>query len=431
MKKKILTLALTLLLALSLCAPVMAVSEYGVIYDETEALGSQSLTYQGEEMLPALIRTVGIDIRVDVLVGSEYDSVDEAATNIYTKYGYGYGDEKKGITLTIQLEDLGNGSYAMASDDEWGVYAYFGEDYEGSLELVTAVNKAVAPYMALQAWNGEDMTMSATALTQAVQEMAAAISSYGGTQAPDTEDDGEGEGNDGYDTMRYVFDVADMLSYDQWRELEDRAAEISEKHNCGVYFAFVEDYTETGADDIYEAAYSIYHSSKLGMGENRDGIFVVLSMKERDYAMFVYGEYGEYAFSEYGCEQLEGEFLSYFGSDDWYRGVSAYLEACDEYLTLADEGKPVRINALWSIGIAVVMSFMVSGAICVKLKRKMVNVKEKTEANAYVTADGLILTGQSDNYTHTTETRTKIEKSSSGGTSSRGGGGGHGRSGKF
>ncbi len=425
MKKKILTLALVLLLALSLCAPVMAVSEYGVIYDETDALGSQSLTYQGEEMLPALIRTVGIDIRIDVLVDSEYNSVDEAATNIYTNYDYGYGDENKGLSLTIQLEDLGNGAYAMKSEDEWGVYVYLGDDYEGSLELATAVNNAVEPYMALQAWNGEDMTMSATALSQAVQAMAAAISSCAGTQVPETEDDGEDN------TMRYVFDVADMLSYDQWRELEDRAAEISQKHSCGVYFAFVEDYTETGADDIYEAAYSAYHSSKLGMGEDRDGIIVVLSMKERDYAMFVYGEYGEYAFSEYGCEQLEGEFLSYFSSNDWYGGVSAYLEACDEYLTLADEGKPVRINAMWSIGIAVAMSFMVSGAVCTKLKKKMVNVKEKTEANAYVTAGGLILTGQSDNYTHTTETRTKIEKSSSGGTSSRSGGGGHGRSGKF
>ncbi len=425
MKKKILTFALVLLLVLSLCAPVMAVSEYGVIYDETDALGSQSLTYQGEEMLPALIRTVGIDIRVDVLVDSEYGSVDEAATNIYTKYGYGYGDENKGLSLTIQLEDLGNGAYAMESEDEWGVYVYLGDDYEGSLELATAVNNAVGPYMALQAWNGEDMTMSATALSQAVQAMAAAISSCAGTQVPETEDDGEDN------TMRYVFDVADMLSYDQWRELEDRAAEISETHNCGVYFAFVEDYTETGADDIYEAAYSAYHSSKLGMGEDRDGIIVVLSMKERDYAMFVYGEYGEYAFSEYGCEQLEGEFLSYFGNDDWYGGVSAYLEACDEYLTLADEGKPVRANAMWGICLGVVLSFMVSGAVCTKLKKKMVNVQEKTEANAYVTAGGLALTEQSDIYTHTTETRTKKEKSSSGGSVSRSGGGGHGRSGKF
>ena len=32
----------------------MAAMEYGVIYDETESLGSQELTMQGEQALPAL-----------------------------------------------------------------------------------------------------------------------------------------------------------------------------------------------------------------------------------------------------------------------------------------------------------------------------------------------------------------------------------------
>ena len=40
MKKKISTFALILLLALSLCTPALAATEYGVIYDETDELGS-------------------------------------------------------------------------------------------------------------------------------------------------------------------------------------------------------------------------------------------------------------------------------------------------------------------------------------------------------------------------------------------------------
>ena len=437
MKKNISILALVLVLALSLCVPAMAASEYGVIYDETESLGSQTLTYQGEEMLPALIRTAGMDIRVDVLVGSEYDSVDEAAASIYTKYGYGYGDENKGVTLTIQLEDLGSGSYAMASDDEWGVYAFLGEDSEGSQELADAVRAAVEPYMALRAWNGEDMTMSATALTQAVQAMAEAVSSYGGTEPSETVDD----------TMRYVFDMSDLLSYDEWRELEDRAADISQRHSCGVYCALVDDFTESGFDDVYEAAYQIYHANELGAGEDRDGIFVLLSMAERDYAMFVYGDSAEYAFNEYGQEQLEGEFLGDFGSDDWYGGISHYLDACDEYLTQAEAGSPVSggsgggseasepASPAWGMGLMTVLSCMIAGAVCVRLKRKMRTVYPKAEANAYVAAGGLRLTEEYDRYTHTTKTRRKIEKerSSGGGgsTRSRSGGGGSGRSGKF
>ncbi len=432
MKKKISVLALVLVLVLSLCVPVMAASEYGVVYDETESLGSQTLTYQGEEMLPAVIRTVGMDIRVDVLVGSEYDSVDEAAASIYTDYGYGYGDENKGVTLTIQLEDLGSGSYAMASDDEWGVYAFHGEGSEGSLELADAVRAAVEPWMAEQAWNGGDMTMSATALTQAVQAMADAVAAYstGGDAEPEETAD---------NTMRYVYDISDLLSYEEWRELEDRAADISLRHSCGVYAVLVDDFTEYGdSGDVYETAGHIYRANELGMGEDRDGIFVLLSMAERDYAMFVYGDSAEYAFNEYGQEQLEGEFLGDFGSDDWYDGVSHYLDACDEYLTQAEAGVPVTGGSepavpLWGIGLSVVISCLIAGAVCAMLKRKMYTVHPKAEANAYVAIGGLHLTEQYDRYTHTTKTRRKIEKehSSDGSTGSRSGGGGCGRSGKF
>ncbi len=52
----------------------------------------------------------------------------------------------------------------------------------------------------------------------------------------------------------------------------------------------------------------------------------------------------EYAFNKYGQEQLEGCFLGDFGNDDWYGGISHYLDACDEYLAKADAGHPVRAN---------------------------------------------------------------------------------------
>ena len=60
----------------------------------------------------------------------------------------------------------------------------------------------------------------------------------------------------------------------------------------------------------------------------------------------------------------------------------------------------------------------------------MKSVHQKAEADAYITAGGLHLTKQYDRYTHTTETRTKIQKESSGdsggSTYSESGGGGSG-----
>ena len=65
---------LGLLMSLFLVTPALAAAEYGVIYDETEQLRSEPLVYAGETTLPALTQQYGIDLRVDVLAQSDYDT---------------------------------------------------------------------------------------------------------------------------------------------------------------------------------------------------------------------------------------------------------------------------------------------------------------------------------------------------------------------
>ena len=459
MKKTSWVFALILLLSLSLCPPAAAVTEYGVIYDETESLGSQTLGMQGEETLPQLTEALGIDLRVDVLTLIDDDNIGDAAAWLYEEYGYGYGADREGVTLTILMEplDVETYTYAMPTHNGWYVYANLSEARGSSQELADAVSDAVAPYMVERAWNGEDMTMSATALTQAVDAMAVAAEDYILTHCPPGTS-GEETGTETAEPskppqapqpstfpespeipetpgqnsvkMQYVFDLSDLLSYEEWEKLETRAQDISRRHNCGVYFALVDDYTDYGDGSVYEVTWQLYHGSELGMGEKRDGIIVLLSMAERDYAMFVYGENAEYAFNEYGQEQLEEAFLDDFGDDDWYGGISHYLDTCDAYLTQAETGKPVRPASWPKILMATGISCAVAGAVCFLLMRSMKSVRQKAEADTYLTQGGLQLTEQYDRYTHTTETRTKIEKNDSG-SSSESGGGGSGRSGKF
>lgn len=440
MNKKFTALLMALLLALSLCVPAAASVEYGSIFDETEELCSAELTYQGEQKLPQLAKNLGIDLRVDVFTDEGLepdDTVSDIATFIYGNYDYGLGEDREGVSLTLLMKTQPDGSYALAEND-WCVYAFLSETRGSSQELSDAVYAAIKPYMAAQAWNGEDMTMSATALSQAVDAMMKAASDYILANCPP---DNSGEVTEtqtpeqtGVD-MKYIFDNSDLLTFDEWEKLEARAADISQRHGCGVYVAFVDDFTEYGyGNDVYKTTYQLYHANELGMGDDRDGIIILLSMAERDYAMFVYGTYAETAFNSYGQEKLEKAFLGNFKEDDWYGGVSNYLSTCDEYLTRADAGKPVRESPALLIAIAVVASCLLSGAICLFLKRSMKTVHQKVEANEYVAPGGLQLSKQYDRYTHTTEVRSKIsssDDSSSSGTSSCSGGGGSGRSGKF
>ena len=57
MRKKCPVFALIFLLTLLFYTPASAATEYGVIYDETDALGSQTLKMQGEQTLPQLTET--------------------------------------------------------------------------------------------------------------------------------------------------------------------------------------------------------------------------------------------------------------------------------------------------------------------------------------------------------------------------------------
>ena len=436
MKKAYTALALAFLLALSLCTPAMAAMEYGVIYDETESLGSQELTMQGEQTLPQLSQALGLDLRVDVLTQNSYDGLGDAAAGIYEEYDYGYGEHKEGVTLTILLEAQDGDTYRMVDENDWCVYARLSDERGNGQELSGAVYDAVQPYMAARAWNGEDMTMSAVALTQAVDAMAETAEDYILTNCPPAgsgEDVGVEEPVQGSVTMQYVFDVADLLPYEKWEKLEARAEAISQKQDCGVYFALVDDYTEYGNGSVFEVTYQLYHGSELGMGSGRDGIIVLLSMAERDYAMFVYGEYAEYAFNEYGREMLEERFLGNFGDNDWYGGISNYLSGCEEFLAKAEADDPVRPSYWPRIAMMTALSCLTAGIVCYILLRGMKTVRPGAKADAYVAAGGLQLTEQRDQFIHTTVTRTALQKQSSGGGSTRSesGGGGSGRSGKF
>ena len=438
MKRKMTALLTALLLVLALGFPAMAAMEYGAVYDETEALGSVELTYQGEQKLPQLTEALGVDLRVDVFTdeGVEDTSVSDIAVYVYENSGYGCGAQEDGVSLTLLLRGTEDGVYTL-SESDWCVYALLDTARGSAQDLSGIVHDAVSPYMDERAWNGEDVTMSATALSQAVDAMAESVENYIRANAvPDvTGENTESQTQEPTDAdMNYIFDLSDQLSYEEWAELEARASDISQRHGCGVYAAFVDDFTEYGGgNDVYTTTYQLYHASELGMGADRDGIIILLSMDDRDYAMFVYGDHAEYAFDRYGQKELEDAFFGYFGDNDWYGGVSHYLDTCDEYLTRAEEGKPVRKNTLPMYLIVVAASCAIAGGICLMLKWQMKTVHKKAEANEYVAAGGLNLTKQYDRYTHTTETRRKIhdDSDSDSGTSSCSGGGGSGRSGKF
>ena len=244
----------------------------------------------------------------------------------------------------------------------------------------------------------------------------------------------------------HITDDAGILTSDENSELEAYAQSVSETYGVGVYIVIVNDYSDY-YDDPYETAYQIYHEYTLGEGDDRDGLILLLSMDNRKFATFFYGPQAEYAFDAYGQELLEHYFLDDFRADDWANGCRHFLSGCEYFLSQAADGAPIREDDYSSdsdssgssfrviswrvIGLIAFGSMFFSLIVCVLLKSKMKSVRKASAANAYVSGD-LNLTASHDQFTHTTETRTRIEReSSSGGSHAESGGGGSGRSGSF
>ena len=229
-----------------------------------------------------------------------------------------------------------------------------------------------------------------------------------------------------------VTDTVGLLTSEEDWALEEQAERISARYGVGIYLLIIEDYS-VYYDDPYETAWQFYHQFTLGEGANRDGVILMMSMSNRKYATFFYGPKAEYAFDAYGQEKMEEEFLDEFREDDWYDGFENYIEVCGEYLAKAEAGKPVRESPVGTIAIAALISCVIALVVCLILKGRMKTVRKGAHADAYV-AGNLNLTDSRDQFTHITETRTKIERESSSGSSgssSHSGGGGSGRSGSF
>ena len=225
--------------------------------------------------------------------------------------------------------------------------------------------------------------------------------------------------NEGY--RYYVSDVARVFEEDDWQRLERAAQQTSEKYGCGVYIAILDDYKTYGTYasfwDFSEAFYTRY---RYGMGEEKNGILLILSMKERDYSLIAYGSDAHYAFTDYGKEVLEESFLDDFRHNDWYEGCRDFLNGCEEMLAKAARGEPVDVDYesrngipdTVSTAIVVFVPLLAAFGSCEGMRRQMKPVSRKSRADDYILPGGINLNIQRDTFVNRTVTRTVIKNES-------------------
>lgn len=235
----------------------------------------------------------------------------------------------------------------------------------------------------------------------------------------------------------YVFDDAQLLDEQQEQQLNELAAKYTEKYNCGLYIATVDDYRTYGYDAM-DAAMTIYQEHDMGAGSDKDGALLLLSMSERDYSLICYGTRGNRVFNENAREDIEQSFLPYFRNNDWYSGFRAYLQSSGDTLSCGGLEQTAAGFDLKHTATGLILVLVCPAAIALivvmVLKSQMKSVRTGSQARQYMVEGSEKLRVRDDVFTHTTESRRRIEQprsTSSGGRSSSSRGGFSGTSGKF
>lgn len=201
---------------------------------------------------------------------------------------------------------------------------------------------------------------------------------------------------------RHVFDEASILTYDEIKEFEAKAKELTDWYGCGVYLIT---FPSLDGMEAWELNELLYAELQEYYGAGEDVVILTLAMEERQYDIMAHG-YGNTAFTDYGKDVMAERFLDDFGSDDWYGGFSDYLDTCEEFLKMAAYGEPFDVGAdgdslganLFGVVIATIVSCVIALVICLIFRAQMKTARLATEAHDY--QKELNLTNHYDRFSH-------------------------------
>ena len=236
----------------------------------------------------------------------------------------------------------------------------------------------------------------------------------------------------------YVTDAAGLLTNEQVMALEAQAKQIAENYGCAPYILVVDDFrVYEDTYDIYEAGMNLYERWELGYGPEKNGLLLILSMAERDYALVTYGSVTHQAFTDFGQDYLSEQFLDNFRQNDWAGGFQDYLDTSAWLLEQAKNGTPYDVNSVEEEPVfnffIILIPMAMALVVCVVLMFQMKTANLKTEAGDYMVPGGTDMRVVQDIFTHRTVTRQVIQQNENkgGGGTTVNSRGFSGKSGKF
>lgn len=211
-------------------------------------------------------------------------------------------------------------------------------------------------------------------------------------------------------------DAANLLSESEKTDLLEKLDEISERQQLDVTVVTVDNLgsyntASACADDIYD-------NSGYGVGPEKDGLLLLISVSDRDWAISTCG-YAVTAFTDAGIDCIGEKITPDLSKGDYAAAFIKYTKLCDEFITQAKSGKPYDsenlpkepLSLIW-IPVSVIIGFITSLIAVGVMKSKLKTVRFKAEANSYLKNGSLNITDSSDLFLYNTVSRTAKPKDS-------------------
>lgn len=129
-----------------------------------------------------------------------------------------------------------------------------------------------------------------------------------------------------------LVDNAQVLDSDEKERLVEMLNEISDRQMTDIAVVTVD---STYGENITAFADDFYDENGFGYGAEKDGILLLLSMDERDWALTTCGAAID-IFTDYrlNCIMNESDVLSYLGNNEFFSAFCAFAAECDAWINV-------------------------------------------------------------------------------------------------
>lgn len=141
-------------------------------------------------------------------------------------------------------------------------------------------------------------------------------------------------------TLSRLEDDGNLLTDSQETELREKLDRISEERQVDVVIKTTNTLEGKTPRD-YADDYFDYEG--FGLGENYDGILLMVSMEDRDWWISTHG-FGITAFTDEGLDYISDEFLSDLSDGNYYDSFNTFADLADEFILQAQTGEPYDVG---------------------------------------------------------------------------------------